>query len=240
MSLNPRAVLNRPDAASRGNLPENPKFHEKSKGACLRRRVPSSIWTQRRSSTPRVTPRGWVGGAARGLTRRGRRRGVLRRDLRPQRAARSRAAAAPRRPGARIPALWPDRRCGRGQRAPSRRPRRDDRRARRAHLQGARRALERARERLAQGRARGRGGGRDSRPQPPRVPRSGVRCGQVWRAHRPAQHLVRRAPDQGGGDARGDRSARLRRGVRGHTRGHRRSAAGALPRLGGRPRGRHA
>ena len=61
MSLNPRAVLNRPDAASRGNLPENPKFHEKSKGACLRRRVPSSIWTQRRSSTPRATPRGWSG-----------------------------------------------------------------------------------------------------------------------------------------------------------------------------------
>ena len=87
----------------------------------------------------------------------------------------------------------------------------DRRRARRAHLRRARRAHEPARERLlGRRRARGRRRRRDG-PQPPRLRRGDRRAVQARRGRDAAQHRLRRAAADRGGQAREAARDRLRR-----------------------------
>ena len=114
------------DARAPRNLPEQLRSHEevnRSKGGESHRQPGPQVHHQR-GARPQGSDRG-----RRQARRARRRRGVFRRAVRPQRAHRTRAAAAPAPVAARLSALRPARRRGRGRRAAPRRPAGDDRRA---------------------------------------------------------------------------------------------------------------
>jgi fatty-acyl-CoA synthase len=69
MSFSPAAVLNRPDASQPGNLPENPKFHEKVKRRLPEEESPIVNLDPKAIINAARDPRGLAGGAAR-LTKR--------------------------------------------------------------------------------------------------------------------------------------------------------------------------